>query len=239
MRNKARLFRVVMSMSATFALTAVLEAAGGESALAQERMDRAISTSIDVQPSDLTGQPARENWLSYHGDYTGRRFSGLVEITPANVSQLKAQWVFHARDVSDLEVTPVVAGGIMFVTAANDAYALDARTGRTIWHYSRPVTERLIHHASQHHHRGVALWHWRVYLETDNAHLLCLDSRSGHLLWDVAYAEGNKNYGATSAPLVVKDKVIVGTSGDDDGVRGFVSAFDAQTGKLACRFRNN
>src|SRR5260370_20311702 len=124
----------------------------------------------------------------------------------------------------------------MLVTAAKDACALEGRTGRTIWHYSRTVTEGLIDDASQHHNRGVALWHWRVYLETDNAHLLCLDSRSGHLLWDVAYAEGNKNYGATSAPLVVKDKVIVGTSGGDDGVRGFGSAFDAQTGKLAWRF---
>jgi alcohol dehydrogenase (cytochrome c) len=150
--------------------------------------------------------PAGENWLSYHGDYTGHRFSQLAEITPANVTQLKTQWVFHVRDVSDLEVTPVVVGGIMFVTAANDAYALDARTGRTIWHYSRPITEGLIDDASQHHNRGVGIWHSRVFLETDNAHLLCLDGRSGHLLWDVAYAEGNKNYGATSAPLVVKDK---------------------------------
>jgi alcohol dehydrogenase (cytochrome c) len=180
--------------------------------------------------------PAGNDWLSYHGDYSGRRFSGLAQITPANVSQLKAQWVFHVRDVSDLEVTPVVVGGIMFVTAANDAYAVDARTGRTIWHYSRPITEGLIDDASQHHNRGVGVWHFRVFLETDNAHLLCLDGRSGHLLWDVAYAEGNKNYGATSAPLVVKDKVIVGTSGGDDGVRGFISAFDAQTGKLAWRF---
>ncbi len=234
MCNAARLFLVLMS--ATFALTVVLEAASWVSASAQERVDRAISTTIDVQPAELTAEPAGENWLSYHGDYSGRRFSGLLEITPANVSQLKAQWVFHVRDVSDLEVTPVVVGGIMFVTAANDAYAVDARTGRTIWHYSRPITEGLIDDASQHHNRGVGVWHFRVFLETDNAHLLCLDGRSGHLLWDVAYAEGNKNYGATSAPLVVKDKVIVGTSGGDDGVRGFISAFDAQTGKLAWRF---
>jgi alcohol dehydrogenase (cytochrome c) len=228
--------RIFLMMSAHFVLTAPFGDVRWLSAAAQERPDRAISTLIDVQPADLLAQPAGENWLSYHGDYTGRRFSGLVEITPANISQLKAQWVFHVREVSDLEVTPIVAGGIMFVTAANDAYALDARTGRTIWHYSRPVTEGLIDDASQHHNRGVGIWHSRVFLETDNAHLLCLDGRSGHLLWDVAYAEGNKNYGATSAPLVVKDKVIVGTSGGDDGVRGFVSAFDAQTGKLAWRF---
>jgi alcohol dehydrogenase (cytochrome c) len=203
---------------------------------AQEKTGAAISAAIDVQPADLVVQPPSGNWISYNGDYSGRRFSSLAEITPANVSQLRAQWVFHVRDASGLEVTPVVVNGIMFVTSANDGFAVDARTGRSIWHFSRPITEGLIDDAAQHHNRGVAVWHSKVYLETDNAHLLCLDARSGHLLWDVAYAEGNKNYGATSAPLVVKNKVLVGTSGGDDGVRGFVSAFDAETGKLAWRF---
>ena len=96
--------------------------------------------------------------------------------------------------------------------------------------------EGLIDDASGHLTRGVALWHSRVYRLTDNAHLLCLDGRSGHLIWDVAYANWNKNYGATGAPLIVDDKVIVGTSGGDDGVRGFVAAYDAGTGKLAWRF---
>jgi len=104
-----------------------------------------------------------------------------------------------------------------------------------LWHYSRPVTEGLIDDASAHHNRGVGLWHSRVYMETDNAHLLCLDARSGHLLWDVTYAEGNKNYGATSAPLVVKDKIIVGLP-VAMMCRGFVAAFDAETGKEAWRF---
>src|SRR6202158_246879 len=194
------------------------------------------SVSIDVSTEALAAQPVADNWLSYNGDYTGRRFSRLTQITPQNVPLLRAEWVFHAPNSNSLEVTPVVYNGIMFVTFANDAYALDAQAGRTIWHYSRPVTEGLIDDAAQHHNRGVALWHSHVYMETDNAHLLCLDARSGHLLWDVAYATGNKNYGATSAPLVVKDKVLVGTSGGDDGVRGFVAAFDAETGKLAWRF---
>ena len=202
----------------------------------EDQANAVVSTSIDVTHQSMLAQ-AGENWLSYHGDYTGQRFSRLNQITPSNVANLKAQWVFHVRDVSDMEVTPVVSGGVMFVTAANDAYALDARTGRTLWHYSRPITEGLIDDASSHHNRGVGLWHSRLFMETDNAHLLCLDARSGHLLWDVAYApKDNKNYGATSAPLVVKDKVIVGTSGGDDGVRGFVVAFDAETGKEAWRF---
>jgi len=190
---------------------------------------------IEVRAEDLL-QSAGANWISYNGDYSGRRYSALSEITPASLPQLSAAWVFHAHNTNRLENTPVVVNGVMFVTAANDAFALDARTGREIWHHSRAVSEGLIDDASQHVTRGVALWRDRLYMETDNAHLLCLDARSGNQIWDVAYADWNKNYGATSAPLVVKDKVLVGTSGGDDGVRGFVAAFDAVTGKLAWRF---
>jgi alcohol dehydrogenase (cytochrome c) len=196
----------------------------------------AISTTIDVRSEDLLVQPAAANWISYNGDYSGRRYSGLAEIDPGKIGGLRAAWVFHARNTSRLEVTPVVVNGMMFVTAANDVSALDARTGRVVWHHAWPISEGLIDDAAQHINRGVGLWHNRVYMETDNAHLLCLDARSGNLLWDVAYATWNKNYGATSAPLVVKDKVLVGTSGGDDGVRGFVAAYDALTGKLAWRF---
>ena len=205
-------------------------------ALAQSPTTTSVSTRVDVAPSQLLTTPVDHNWLSYNGDYTGRRYSALREINNANVSQLRAQWVFHAPNSSHLEVTPVVVDGMMFATSANDAYALDAQSGRIVWHYSRPITEGLIDDASQHHNRGVAVWHDRIFMETDNAHLLCLDVRSGHLLWDVAYTDGNRNYGATSAPLVVKDKVIVGTSGGDDGVRGFVAAYDAGTGKESWRF---
>lgn len=192
--------------------------------------------TIDVKPAELLAKPSQSNWLSYNGDYTGRRYSDLREITRENVGRLRAQWVFHPANSSSLEVTPIVVDGVMIVTSANDAYALDAQTGRALWHYSRPVTEGLIDDAAQHHNRGVGIWHSRIYLETDNAHLLCLDARSGHLLWDVAYTDGNKNYGATSAPLVVNNKVVVGTSGGDDGVRGFIAAYDAETGKESWRF---
>ncbi|MFZ0542115.1 MAG: PQQ-dependent dehydrogenase, methanol/ethanol family [Candidatus Sulfotelmatobacter sp.] len=196
----------------------------------------AVSTAIDVSSDDLLVQPAAANWISYNGDYSGRRYSSLAEINPGNLAGLRAEWVFHARDSKRLEVTPLVVNGMMFATASNDAFALDARTGRVVWHHSWPISEGLIDDAAGHINRGVAVWRDRVYMETDNAHLLCLDARSGNLIWDVAYADWNKNYGATSAPLVVKDKILVGTSGGDDGVRGFVAAFDALSGKLAWRF---
>ena len=198
--------------------------------------DAPVTVCIDVGASDLLTKPVGANWPSYNGDYTGRRYTSLAQITTRNVNQLRAQWVFHAPNSTHLEGTPVVMNGLMFMTSANDAFALDARTGRVVWHYSRPVTQGLVDDASAHHNRGVGLWRSRVYMLTDNAHLLCLDSRSGHLLWDVVYApKENKNYGATGAPLVVKDKILVGTSGGDDGVRGFVAAFDAKTGKQMWR----
>ena len=194
------------------------------------------ATVLNINTEDLQAQPVGANWTSYNGDYTGRRYSGLREINPQNVAQLRASWVFHPGNSERLEVTPVVVNGIMYVTSANDAYALDARTGRIVWHHPRPVSTGLLDDAASHHNRGVGLWRNFVYMETDDAHLLCLDARSGNLVWDIQYADKTKHYGATSAPLVVKDEVIVGTSGGDSGVRGFLEAHDAQTGKLKWRF---
>ena len=191
---------------------------------------------IDVKQGDLLQKQITENWVSYNGDYTGRRFSGMTQITPANVSHMAAQWIFHAREAGPLEATPLVVDGMMFVSSANNVYALEAKTGKELWHHTRAITQGLVDDAAGHHNRGVAILGTRIYMETDNAHLLCLDARSGNLLWDHVYATGNKNYGATSAPLIVKDKVLVGTSGGDDGVRGFLAAFDAKTGKEMWRF---
>jgi alcohol dehydrogenase (cytochrome c) len=190
-----------------------------------------LNVSTAVTSQDLLLSPVADNWPSYNGDYTGRRYSSLREINTTNVSQLRLAWVFHPGNTERLEATPVVVRGIMYVTSANDAFALDARSGRTLWHHARPVSSGLLDDAAAHKTRGVAVWKNFVYMETDDAHLLCLDARSGGLRWDVQYAEKEKHYGGTSVPLIVKDNVIVGTSGGDSGVRGFVAAYDAETGK--------
>src|SRR5450755_4984725 len=193
--------------------------------------ERSVVAASAVSAGDLLASPVGTNWTSYNGDYTGRRYSTLREINTANVHQLRAAWVFHPGNSQNLETTPVVVRGVVFVTSANDVFALDARTGRQLWHYHRPVSSGLLDDAASHKNRGVAIWRNSVFIETDDAHLLSLDARSGGLLWDVEYADRTKGYGATSAPLVVKDQVIVGTSGGDSGVRGFVAAYDAATGK--------
>ena len=191
-----------------------------------------VAGTTNVSKEDLLAQPVGANWTSYNGDYTGRRYSSLDQITAANVHELRAAWVFHPGNSQILEATPVVVRGVMYVTSSNDTFALDARTGRVLWHYQRPVSSGLLDDAAAHKSRGVAVWQDFVYMETDDAHLLCLDARSGGLRWEVEYADKAKHYGATSAPLVVNGAVIVGTSGGDSGVRGFIAAYDAVTGKL-------
>jgi alcohol dehydrogenase (cytochrome c) len=190
-----------------------------------------VSAAPMVTAVDLNAQPVGENWTSYNGDYTGQRYSRLQQINAANVSNLRAAWIFHPGNTQNLEVTPVVVRGLMYITASNDVFALDAQTGRELWHYHRPISSGLLDDAAAHKNRGVGVWGNSVFVETDDAHLLSLDARSGGLLWDVQYADKAKHYGATSAPLVVKDMVVVGTSGGDSGVRGFIAAFDATTGK--------
>jgi alcohol dehydrogenase (cytochrome c) len=218
----------------TLALLTVFRPAG--SIAVAQKGQSPVTGVVSVSAEDLLANPVGANWTSYNGDYTGRRYSSLHQIKPENVAQVRAAWVFHPGNSQNLEATPVVVNGLMYVTSANDAFALDARTGRTVWRHERPVSSGLLDDAAAHHNRGVAVWRNFVYMETDDAHLLCLDARSGNLVWDIPYADRAKHYGATSAPLVVKDEVIVGTSGGDSGVRGFLAAYDALTGSLKWRF---
>ena len=130
-----------------------------------------------------------------------------------------------------LQVTPVVVDGVMYVTSVNEAYALDARSGREIWHFSRPRSQNMAGDAAGGINRGVAVRGDRVLMVTDNAHLLALHRFTGQLLWDIEMADSSENYGSTSAPLVVNDLVIAGVSGGD--ARGFLSAYKASTGERA------
>jgi alcohol dehydrogenase (cytochrome c) len=181
--------------------------------------------------------PKRGTWPTYDGNLSGNRFSPLGQIQASNVSRLAPKWMFTLNGAPrSLEMTPIVIGGVMYVTAVNEAYALDARSGREIWHYRRPRTQNLAGDAASGINRGAAVRGDRVFMVTDNAHLLALHRFTGQLLWDVKMADSGENYGSTSAPLVVDDLVIAGVSGGDEGVRGFLGAYKISTGQRAWRF---
>jgi alcohol dehydrogenase (cytochrome c) len=179
---------------------------------------------------------SQTGWTTYNGQASGNRYSPLTQITPGNVGRLTAQWVFTLPNVSQGQATPVVADGVMYVSAANDLYALDAGSGRQVWNYRRPRTRGLIGVSARGVNRGVAVSGERVFMATDHAHLIALNRASGALLWETEMADWRQNYNGTGAPMVVGDLVISGIAGGDDGVRGFVAAYDQATGKEVWRF---
>jgi alcohol dehydrogenase (cytochrome c) len=207
--------------------------------------DSSVSVSIPATPrsgggidfSEIT-DPRPGDWPTYHGHLSGNRHSPLSGINTQNVAHLAPAWMFPISNSRRLEVTPVVVDGVMYVTTANGAYALDARSGRPVWHYARPLTKGVIGDAASGINRGVAVLGDKVFLVTDNAHLIALNRFNGALLWDTEMADYRQHYGATSAPLVVQDLVLSGTSGGDEGARGFVAAYSTENGARVWRFWN-
>lgn len=178
--------------------------------------------------------PAR--WLTYSGDYTSQRHSPLTHITPANVDQLTVQWTFQSGLLGKFEATPIVIDGVMYVTGVNNnAWALDARTGRRFWRYQRNLPDR-IPVCCGWVNRGFAVYKNRLYMTTLDAHLIALDMKTGSVIWDVEIDNYKRGYSGTVAPLVVKDKIVIGIAGAEYGVRAFLDAYDAETGKRAWRF---
>jgi alcohol dehydrogenase (cytochrome c) len=178
---------------------------------------------------------SQSDWATYNGNAGGNRFIALQQIGKSNIGQLAPRWIFSVPNASRLEVTPVVANGIMYVTNANECFALDAGSGRVIWHFQRARTRGLIGNAASGINRGVALANGKVYMVTDDAHLLALNRATGEILWDTQIADWHHNYNTTSAPLVVGDLIVTGTAGGEEGVRGFIAAFN-QVGQEVWRF---
>ena len=180
------------------------------------------------------GDPQPGDWLTYNGNLSANRYSELKQIDTANVGALRLHWIFTIPHFG-LEVTPLEAGGVMYVTGPNQVYAIDSLTGAEIWKYARPQTRDLVGDAALGTNRGAAIRDDRVFFVTDNAHLIALDRATGSLAWETAMPEEPQHYGGTLAPLVVKDTVIAGVSGADEGIRGFVACYKAGTGELIWR----
>ena len=180
-------------------------------------------------------EPKRD-WPSYDGGENGNRYSSLEQINTTNVKRLVPAWIFPVPGAPRLEVTPLVIDGVMFITGANEAYALDAITGRQIWSFRTPRTQGLLSEAGGGANRGGALSGNRFFMATDNAHLLALDRLTGRKVWDVTMADTKEGYSATAAPIVIGDLVISGVAGGEEGARGFVDAYRTATGERAWRF---
>ena len=173
------------------------------------------------------------DWPTYNGEPGGNRYTELTQIDKQTVTRLAPKWMYPIADAGLLQVTPVVVGGIMYVTAANECIALDAGSGREIWHFRRPRTKGV---AGGGANRGVAVAGDRVFMVTDHAHLIALNRFTGDVLWDSVMDDWRKNYAASSAPLTAGDLVVSGVSGGEHGANGFVVAFDQATGREVWRF---
>jgi alcohol dehydrogenase (cytochrome c) len=204
------------SALATVALTAACAAVMA----AQVGSDRLLRAADEPQ-----------NWLTYSRTYDGQRHSPLTQITPANVRDLELKWILPNQVFGAWQTTPLVVDGMMYLTQRpNDILAVDAKTGRAFWQYryANSADARVCCGANN---RGVAILGDTLFMGTLDAHLVAVDRITGRSLWDVSVGDPKLGYSITMAPLVVKDKVLVGSGGGEYGIRGFIAAFDAKTGK--------
>ncbi len=195
--------------------------AGEMQLLGDDRRTHLLREATSGRYREVTSQTG---WATYNGQPSGNRYSTVTQFTLGNVSRLAPQWVFTLPNVSQGQVTPVVVDGVMYVSAANDLYALDAGSGRQVWNYRRPRTRGLTGVAARGVNRGVAVSGDRVFMATDHAHLIALNRASGALLWETEMANWRQNYNGTGAPMTVGNLVISGIAGGDEGARGFVAA---------------
>ncbi|MEO2196546.1 MAG: PQQ-binding-like beta-propeller repeat protein, partial [bacterium] len=184
----------------------------------------------------LNADEEPENWLTYSGSYSSNRHTKLDQITPDNVEDLELSWVFQAGSLEAFQATPLVVDGIMYLTEpVNNVVALDAKRGSVFWKFeytpsadARPCCGAV--------NRGLAILDDTLFLATLDGNLIALDAVAGKPLWQTTVADPTEGYALTLAPLVIKDKVMVGVAGGEYGIRGYIDAYDAKTGELAWRF---
>lgn len=192
---------------------------------AQVSSERLVNASTEPQ-----------NWLTYSGRYSSWRYSSLDQIKTTNVSQLSLQWAFQSAELGQFETTPLAVDGVLYGTGPNNrAFAIDARTGRAIWRYQRVLPPKVTACCGM-VNRGFAILGNRLFMATLDAHVIALDTKTGNVVWDVVAADYRQGYSFTVAPLVVKNEVIVGVAGGEYGIRGFVDAYNANTGARLWRF---
>jgi alcohol dehydrogenase (cytochrome c) len=220
-------------MLTTMARVVLLAASVGAVVAAQQQAPPPLVTAQEILDG-LKDDGSR--WLTFGGNYSNHRHSPLTQITPQNVARLVAQWTFQTGTLGNFQATPILRDNVLYVTGPQNVnWAIDARTGRQIWRYRRELPEGLTACCGL-VNRGFGVLGDKLYMTTLDAHLLALDMKTGAIVWDATMEDYRRGYAATIAPLVVKDKVIVGVAGGEYGCRCFIDAYDAQTGKRAWRF---
>jgi len=183
----------------------------------------------------LKGTTNYAEWLSYYGNYEGWRFSPLTDIDRQNVKRLQAAWIFQTGVPGQLQAAPIVADGILYLTAPyNNLFALNAETGEPLWKYVHPLPEDLRICCGP-GNRGVAIADDKVFMATLDARLVALERKTGAVVWNVEIDKYTNGYSATLAPLIIKDKIIVGIAGGEYGIRGYIDAYDIKTGERKWR----
>jgi alcohol dehydrogenase (cytochrome c) len=170
-------------------------------------------------------KPSPDSWPLYHGDYSGRRHSPLTQITPQNVRNLSLAWAFQTSQSSLIKGTPLLVDGVLYFTVPDNIWAVDARSGHQLWHFDKPSTQG--DHIGQ---RGVAMYKGYLYFLTPDCHLISLNAKDGSVRWNVLVADVKKGYWTTMAPLVVRNHLIIGVSGDFDNLNGYLRSIDPETG---------
>ena len=187
----------------------------------------ALTLSAAAQNVDqkMLLNPPADSWPGFHGDYSGRRHSPLTQVNTSTVKNLTVAWTFQTGLPQPIKATPILVDGILYFTMPDNIWAVDARTGHTIWHYTAPPNKAF--HIGQ---RGVSILKDRIFYMSSDAHALALDAKTGRIVWDVVVADSSKGQWATMSPLVIGNHVMVGASGDFDNLQGFIRALDPETG---------
>jgi alcohol dehydrogenase (cytochrome c) len=229
--------------AATIAGALIVSLAGASLAWAGAETETMATTKVKDAPTPSVSQDQlsgaasdTSNFLHTNGNYDQTRFYPNDQINKSNVGKLHPAWIFQTEVKESMETTPIVVDGVMYVTTSfNHVYAIDAKTGEEFWHYKHkmgPVTT----YCCGPNNRGVAIYKDKVYMATLDSKLVALDAKTGSVLWETQIAEPELGYSETMAPTAVDGKILIGTNGGEYGIRGFVRAYDADTGKLVWNF---
>ena len=227
-----------LTLAVACALALVTTLAAINSASADEIKSATLYADMQTVTQDMLDRSASDgnNFLATNGNYKQTRFYPNSQINRSNVGKLRPAWIFQTDIMELMETTPIVVNGVMYVTTSFDhVYALNASTGQELWEF-KPQLGPITTYCCGPNNRGVAVYDNMVYVATLDAKLYGLDAKTGAMRWSATIADPEKGYSETMAPTAVKGKILIGTNGGEYGIRGFVKAYDAKTGKLLWTF---